>query len=130
MSDLTSRNKVLVRRIYEEMWNQSNSDLAAEIFVHPEGVENFLRQFLPSFSDLQHTIDDMIAEADQVATRFTAPGIHSGPWMSFPATGRSIHYTGVTWVRIANGKIIEHETWWDKTGLIDQVTGWLVPPEN
>jgi steroid delta-isomerase-like uncharacterized protein len=123
MSDLASRNKDLVRRIYEEMWNQSNSDLAAEIFLHPEGVEKFLRQFLPSFSDLQHTVDEMIAEGDRVAARFTARGTHSGPWMDFPATGRAIEYSGVTWCRVANGKIIEHQTWWDKAALIEQVKG-------
>src|ERR1044071_2865341 len=106
MSDLASNNKVLVRRIYEEMWNQNKPDLAEEIFVHPEGVKNFLRQFFSSFSDLQHTVDEMIAEGDQVATRFTARGMHSGPWMNLPGTGRAIQYTGVTWVRIANGKII------------------------
>ena len=123
MSDLASKNKVLVRRIYEEMWNQNEPDLAAEIFAQPEGVKNFLRQFLPSFSDLQHTVDEMIAEGDQVATRFTARGTHSGPWMDVPATGRAIQYTGVTWVRIENGKIVEHQTWWDKAGLMEQVTG-------
>jgi steroid delta-isomerase-like uncharacterized protein len=122
MSDLASRNNVLVSRIYEEMWNQNNPDLASEIFAHPEGVINFLRQFLLSFSDLQHTIDEMIAQGDRVAIRFTARGIHSGLWMEFPATGRSIQYTGVTWVRIANGKIVEHQTWWDKAGLIEQVS--------
>ena len=123
MSDLTSRNKALAHRIYEEMWNENKPALAAEIFARPEGVENFLRQFLPSFSNLQHTVDEMIAEGDVVATRFTARGIHSGPWMNFPATGRTIQYTGVTWMHIANGKIVEHETWWDKAGLIEQVTG-------
>jgi len=123
MSDPTSRNKALARRIYVEMWNKNKPALAAEIFARPEGVENFLRQFLPSFSNLQHTVDEMIAEGDVVATRFTARGIHSGPWMNFPATGRAIQYSGVTWMRIADGKIVEHETWWDKTGLIEQVSG-------
>jgi predicted ester cyclase len=43
--------------------------------------------------------------------------------MDFAATGRAIEYTGVTWCRIANGKIIEHQTWWDKAALLEQVTG-------
>jgi len=46
MSDLSNKNKALMRRIYEEMWNQGKPALAVEIFAQPEGVERFVRQFL------------------------------------------------------------------------------------
>jgi predicted ester cyclase len=65
----------------------------------------------------------MIAEEDQVAVRFSAHGTHSGPWLDFAPTGMSIHYSGVTWARIAGGKIVEHQTWWDKAALIEQLEG-------
>ena len=123
MSELTSKNKTLMRRIYEEMWNGGNPGLATELFSNPEGVERFVNQFLSSFPDLQHTVEGMIAEGDQVAVRFSAGGTHSGTWLRFAPTGRSIHYTGVTLARIAEGKIIEHQTWWDKTTLIEQLEG-------
>jgi predicted ester cyclase len=122
MSDQTSNNKSLMRRVYEEMWNDSNPSAAAEIFAQPEGVERFVRQFLTSFSDLQHTVEEMIVEGDRVAVRFTARGTHAGRWMDFPPTGRSIEYSGVTLARIAGNKIIEHRTWWDKAGLIEQIS--------
>ena len=83
MSDLTSKNKALMRRIYEEMWNRADPSIAAEIFDQPDGVERFLSQFLLSFPDLQHTIEEVIAE----------------------------------------DKIIEHHTWWDKMGLVEQIGG-------
>ena len=123
MSDLTSKNKALMRRIYEEMWNAGNPTLAEEIFAQPEGVERFVRQFLLSFPDLQHTVEAIIAEGDQVAVRFSTKGTHSGQWMNFAPTDKSIHYTGLTLARIAEGKIIEHHTWWDKAGLMEQVRG-------
>ena len=123
MSDLTSRNKDLMRRVYEEMWNGGNPALAVEIFAQPEGVERFVSQFLPSFPDLQHTVEEMIVDGDRVAVRFSAHGTHTGAWMHFAPTGKSIHYTGVTWARIAGAKIIEHHTWWDKAGLIEQIGG-------
>jgi predicted ester cyclase len=121
MSVLASKNKALMRRVYEEMWNQGNPQRAAELFAHPEGVERFVRQFLGSFPDLQHTVEGMLAEGDEVAVRFSAGGTHSGQWLDFAPTGRSIHYTGVTLARIADDKIVEHHTWWDKAGLIAQV---------
>ncbi|HXD09829.1 MAG TPA: ester cyclase [Anaerolineales bacterium] len=123
MSELMSNNKTLMRRIYEEMWNQGRPVLAAEIFEQPQGVERFVSQFLLSFPDLQHVIDDMIVDGDQIAVRFSAHGTHTGAWMHFTPTGRFIQYTGVTWARIAANRIMEHYTWWDKAGLIKQIGG-------
>jgi len=123
MSDLTSKNKALVRRIYEDMWNRADPSIAAEIFAQPEGVERFVGQFLLSFPDLQHTIEEMIAEDDRVVVRFSAHGTHTGQWMHSAPIGKSIQYTGVTVARIAEDKIIEHHTWWDKASLIEQLEG-------
>ena len=123
MSDLTSKNKALMRRIYKEMWNRADPSIAAEIFAQPEGVVLFVSQFLLSFPDLRHTIDGMIAEDDRVAVQFSAHGTHTGRWMHFAPTGKSIHYTGITLARIAGGKIVEHHTWWDKLGLVEQLSG-------
>jgi predicted ester cyclase len=123
MSDLISKNKVLMRRIYEEMWNGGSPALAAEIFLHPEGVERFVRQFLRSFPDLQHTVEEMIEEGDQVAVRFSARGTHSGQWMDFAPTGKAIYYTGVTLARITADKVSEHYTWWDKASLMEEIGG-------
>ena len=123
MSESFSKNKALMRRIYEEMWNRGNPSLAAAIFARPEGVERFVRQFLGSFPDLQHTVEEMLAEGDQVAVRFSARGTHAGPWMDFAPTGKSIYYTGVTLGRIAGDRIVEHHTWWDKAGLMEQIGG-------
>ena len=123
MSEVASQNKVLMRRVYEEMWNGAKPDLAAELFARPDGVERFVRQFLGSFPDVEHTVEGMIAEGDQVAVRFSAHGTHSGPWLEFVPTGKFIHYSGVTVARIAGDQIVEHHTWWDKAGLIDQLKG-------
>lgn len=121
MSDLKSKNKDLMRRIYEEMWNQADPSIAAEIFAQPEGVERFVNQFLMSFPDLQHIIEEMIAEGDRVAVRFSAHGTHAGQWMDFAPTGKPIHYTGITLARIITGKIVKHHTLWDKISVIEQI---------
>ena len=123
MSDSTSKNKALMRRIYDEMWNQSDPALAAELFAQPAGVERFVSEFLQSFPDLQHTLEACIAEGDIAVARFSSQGTHLGPWLDFQPTGKAIHYTGVTWARIADGRIVEHKTWWDKAGLIEQIGG-------
>ncbi|HZM22793.1 MAG TPA: ester cyclase [Anaerolineales bacterium] len=122
MSESISKNKALMRRIYEEMWNAGNPSLAVEIFDRPEGVARFVSQFLISFPDLQHSIEGMIEEGNQVAVQFSARGTHQGRWLEFPPTGRSIQYTGVTVASIEANKIIKHYTWWDKNSLVEQIS--------
>lgn len=122
MSDVVGKNKAIMQRVYEEMWNRGNPALAGELFANPEGVARFVRGFLLSFPDLRHTVEGMIAEGDQVAVHFSARGTHSGPWLHFAPTGRSILYSGVTVARIARDKIVEHHTWWDKAALIEQLS--------
>ena len=100
MSDLASRNKDLMRRVYEEMWNGGNPALAVEIFAQPEGVERFVSQFLPSFPDLEHTVEEMIVDDERVAVRFSAHGTHTGNWMQFPPTGKSIHLYNVQYIYV------------------------------
>jgi predicted ester cyclase len=70
---------------------------------------------------LQHTVLEMIEEGNQVAVRFLAHGTHTGQWLQFAPTNRSIQYTGVTLARISENKIIEHNTWWDKASLMEQL---------
>jgi len=123
MSELASKNKALMRRIYEEMWNQAKPALAAEIFTQPAGVERFVSQFLLSFPNLQHSVEEMIEEGDQVTVKFSAHGTHTGAWLDFAPTGKPIQYSGMTWVRIADGKVSKHYTWWDKAGLKEQLGG-------
>ena|SRR5687767_11687269 len=121
MSEMMSKNKDLMRRIYEEMWNNSNPALASELFAKPAGVERFVREFLPSFPDLQHTLETCIAEGAVAVARFTGRGTHTGQYLGFQPTGKAVHYTGLTWARLVDGKILEHHTEWDKAGLIEQI---------
>jgi predicted ester cyclase len=122
MSENTGRNKALMSRVYREMWNKHQPGLASELFAQPEGVELFVSSFLLAFPDLQHTVEGMVEEGDVVAVQFSASGTHSGPWLGHTATGRKVGYTGVTWARIQGRRIVEHHTWWDKAGLLEQVT--------
>ena len=115
-------NKALACRIYAEMWNQGDLNVAREIFTLPEGVERFVREFRAAFPDLQHTVETMIAEGNQVAIRFRAEGTHVGPWRQYPPSNNPVHYTGVTIITIENGKIIDHHTWWDRWELSQQIS--------
>ncbi len=123
MLESKDQNKVVVRRIYEDMWNKGDDRVAGEIFVQPEGVKRFMREFLKAFPDLHHTVEELIAEGDRVVARFSAQGTHTGQWKDYLPTGNTIHYTGVTIAQVKGGKIIQHDTWWDRMEVIEQIRG-------
>jgi predicted ester cyclase len=121
MSDVETRNKDLVRRIYEELWNQGRLEIANKLFAEPAGVQKFVKEFLAAIPDLQHMVVDLIAEGDQVAAHFKAKGTHTGLWRQHAPKGNAIEYSGVTLIRIEGGKIVAHHTWWDTLEVIEQM---------
>jgi predicted ester cyclase len=90
MTAEAERNKAVIRRFVEEVQNQKNWDVYDELndpefFNHSappgmtdrEGSKQYLGAFLNGFPDCTFTIDDMIAEADQVVTKKTFRGTHT-----------------------------------------------------
>ncbi len=64
---------------------------------------------------------DLIAADNRVWCRLRASGIHSGAWSGLPATGRPWTTTGIWFLRIAGGKIVEFEWLFDDFGLLRQL---------
>ena len=124
----TTENKDLVRQYFEVFHNQRQLDigeriLGSELLTPTLGVAAMLRT---AFPDYQMTIEDQLAEADKVATVWTASGTHRGEWASpvgpVLATGKAVTWTGTTTLRIVEGKIIEViGTNWDHLGILQQL---------
>ena len=87
-------------------------------------IKAFMTDFRAAFPDLSFGgAADLIAEGDYVVGRWVGGGTHRGPAFSdflagaLPAaTGRKMHFTGTTVLRLENGKIVE------EIGLDDGVT--------
>jgi len=74
------------------------------------GVEEFkavITNFRKGFPDLHFTVEEMIAEGDKVAYRWTARGTHQGEYEGIAPTGKIITETGITIIRIVDGKVVE-----------------------
>ncbi|HWQ19038.1 MAG TPA: ester cyclase [Methanotrichaceae archaeon] len=116
----TEENKALVRRFFEAGPSGGNLD-AANALLSPEfslhtplpsapgiqGMDDIITSCRAAFEHLSVTIEDMIAEGDRVACRFTARGVHKGEFMGLPPTGKPIIMTGIEIFRINDGKIAE-----------------------
>ncbi len=129
----TEENKALIRRTYEAA-NQGNLTAFNELFT-PEfvfhhdsmtiqGLEAFKQyqtMILTAFPDFHFTVEDLVAEGDQVAVRITARGTHHGVFMGIPPTGKQWTTTEIVVNRIVGGKIAEHWANTDMLGLLQQL---------
>jgi steroid delta-isomerase-like uncharacterized protein len=71
-----------------------------------------------AFPDWFDTNDEMIADGDQVATRWTGQGTQTGMLMGLPASGTKVELKGMRWYRFVNGKVVET---WVMFGILRQI---------
>lgn len=132
----TERNKQLVRRAVEEIWNGAKYEnmedfVARDFVVHmpspdmkiygPEGTKQFFTELRNAFPDLHFTITDQVAEGDKVVTYYTAEGTHTGAFKGIPPTGKRIRVVAIDIDRLANGKVAECWSNMDELGLLQQL---------
>jgi len=128
------QNKMIVRRFYEEVLNGANMQAADEVLA-PDyldhgaptpGLEGFKQLFAiigGIYPDIQVAIEDMIAEDDKVAVRLSVRGTQKGSFRGFPATNKQAAWTGMDFIRLSNGKMVER--WGERDFL-----GYALPPES
>lgn len=116
-------NEAVVRRFYEELWNEWNLDVATEIVASDVrfrgslgsslvGRENFLayvEQVRNAFPDWHNQVDEIFAVGDRVVTRMTWSGTHRGKLSAIEPTGAHVKYCGAAFFRLAGGMI--NEAW-------------------
>ncbi len=132
---MSEENKVVVRRYFEEMLNQGNLSVAGEVFAADmnfggsylpemrgiEAAKGFCASIRTAFPDIHYDVIDLIAEADKVAVRWSATGVHQGEWLGVAATGKRINVTGTTTFRLSGGKIEDHWVDWDALAQMRQL---------
>jgi len=66
-------------------------------------------------------VDDMVAEGDKVATRWTMRARHTGHFMGVAPTGRELAFSGTVIDRFVDGKVVEAWETVDMLGLMRQL---------
>jgi steroid delta-isomerase-like uncharacterized protein len=130
----TEENKALMRRAYEEVYNQWDLAVLDEVcipdfVVHNasmtiqglEAYKHFVSLLFSAFPDGRYSIEDMTAEGDRVVVRHTFRGTHQGDFRGIPPTGKQVTTTAIVISCIANGKAIEVWINGDDLGMLQQL---------
>jgi predicted ester cyclase len=75
-----------------------------------------------AFPGLQAHIEDIVAARDKVAVRVRFRGTHTGEFLGFAATGRTVEYVSHEFYRIAGGLIAEEWICSDMATLFRQLS--------
>jgi hypothetical protein len=70
-------------------------------------LKQLILAYRTAFPDLKLTLEDIFAEGEMVAFRWSARGTHLGDWLGIPPTANHVTATGITIFRIAGGKVVE-----------------------
>jgi steroid delta-isomerase-like uncharacterized protein len=137
-------NKKIVRRFVEECWNQGSLNKVSELLadqvrfhdpVFPnmnsgiQNIKNHIETSRKAFPDLKFTIDDTIAEGNEVVVHWTARGTHKGQFLGMPPTDRKVIIDGTSIYRLEGSKIAEAHANWNLATMMAQLGVFEVPKE-
>ncbi len=126
-------NKQVVRRMFDGFNAHDREAVAntlSDRFVYgPFDRDEFLETefaYLQPFPDLSYSVDDLVAEGDQVASRWRFVGTHTGPggpgWLqNMEPTGKRVEIPGIAFARVENGLITEWWGQWNTFGLLREL---------
>lgn len=133
---MSATNKdIVLHRWYQELWDKWNIAVADDLFtgdyrLHLPGspvpmdrdsTKQVVQMFSAAFPDLRHTVDEMIAEGNVVAARWTVRGTHQGDFQGIASTGKTVTLSGVTVHHLADGRISETWLTFDTMELLQQL---------
>lgn len=87
----------------------------------PAGYLEVIGMMRGGFPDIQWTLEEMVAEGDKVAARFTMRGTHHGPFFGVPPTGKKIAVPAVNFYRLSEGRLVEERGQPDLLSLLQQI---------
>ena len=134
---MSEANKLLLKRWFEQVWNQQNEAAIDEMFtpgskshgfpdadsvlVDAEAFKAVRRNFCGAFPDLHVDVEEILTEGDRVAVRWKVTMTHTGNHLGFPASGKKATLAGSTFALAKDGKILEGWNYMDLGGLIQKL---------
>jgi steroid delta-isomerase-like uncharacterized protein len=130
--------ETFIHRWFEEVWNKGREEAIDEMFAEDgvanglsdaegnpvrgtEGFKTLHRAFREAFPNMQITVEDTVTEGDKIAARCTVRATHAGEGLGVAPTNQPVEFSGLTIVRIKDGKIVEAWNEFDFMKMYSQV---------
>ena len=120
-----SENKAFVSRYLDAINGKEKPAAVVDQFISEADalLKQHIAGYEAAFPRYALNVEDLIAEADKVALRFTFSATYGGGFMDIPARGQQVAVPGIIIYRIADGKIVEHWMLVDSAVLMQQLGG-------
>jgi steroid delta-isomerase-like uncharacterized protein len=134
---MSEANKLLLKRWFEQVWNQKSEAAIDEMFsrqgksygfpeadsvlVGPEAFKGVHRTFCGAFPDVSVDVEEIVAEGDRAAVRWRVSMTHLGDHLGFPASGKRATMAGATFVIVKGSQITEGWNYMDLQALMQKL---------
>jgi predicted ester cyclase len=137
------RNKALVQRLFDEVWNTGNLDAIEELYAADyvadyrpyaplirghAGIKGMVQRAFAAFPDYHEQLEQLIAEGDSVVVRLTVTGTQLGWWGVVAPTGKKVRFEEIVILRIVDGKVVEQRGIVDNLSVLRQLGIVPTPP--
>src|SRR5262245_11556682 len=125
------QNKEIVRRLFEDCLSSGKLSTLDE-FIDAEyagaggqkGPAAFaapITNLVRAFPDIHYVVEDLVAEDDRVAIKWTWRGTHTGDFAGFAPTHKAVANEGMAIFQLRNGKITRSTNQTDRLGFLQSI---------
>jgi steroid delta-isomerase-like uncharacterized protein len=140
---VSEANKLILRRHFEEVLNQGHLAVIDEIYIdtymldapvqtegsvqaHGEthgrdGLKRRVTLFRTAFPNIHFSVDNLVAEGDQVVAQYTFRGTHTGQFGELAPTGQDIAVMGMLIAVLKDGRIESAVSVFDSGDMMRQL---------
>jgi steroid delta-isomerase-like uncharacterized protein len=137
------RNKAIVRRLFNEVWNAGTLDAIEELYAADyvadyrpyaplrrghDAIKGMVQRAHAAFPDYHEELEEMVAEGDKVVVRLTITGTQLGQWGPLPPTGKQVRFEEIVILRLRDGKVVEQRGLPDNLAALRQLGVVPTPP--
>ena len=127
------RNKAVVRRLFDEIWNGRQFEVIDELYgpdyvadyrpyaplrVGRDSVRDMVERAYLTMPDYHEELLTMVAEDDTVAVHLRISGTQLGDWGPIPPTGRRLEFEEMIILRFNDSGQVVHQR-----GIVDNLAG-------
>jgi len=129
---------MILKRWFEEVWNKGDEAaidelLSADVRTHKvlggdgakisdvSAFKEMFRSFRSALSDIHVTVEHELTDGDMSAAYCVITAVHSGDGLGRTPRNRPLYFTGMTMVRVRDGKIVESWNYFDFETMFQQM---------